>query len=226
MSPMAQLSPIDPSLEHPLGPTVQMPGQPPRGVPVNVEDVSAFSSLGKEMGLSEEESMRRIFEKLADQVHPMVLGAVHRSREQITFLATQLMKYHTDDDKKIETVVSVLTRERFSHDYLIGRREAREMLGLKVIEPNPALAGLMTDLFNGYSEYLELTAPFNPETVLGQKDEDQFQFDRSVIESTESTHVFRTEKKISRVKFQTPEMPIPQIAYQEIVLREGWIEEA
>ena len=83
MSPMAQLSPIDPSLEHPLGPTVQMPGQPPRGVPVNVEDVSAFSSLGKEMGLSEEESMRRIFEKLADQVYPMVLGAVHRSRDRL-----------------------------------------------------------------------------------------------------------------------------------------------
>lgn len=43
MAKMGQLSPIDPSVQHALGPIVQMPGQP-RGriAPVNVENVNAF----------------------------------------------------------------------------------------------------------------------------------------------------------------------------------------
>ncbi len=84
MTKMGQLSPIDQSVEHTLGPIVQNPGQPGGKIaPVNVEDVNAFIDLAKkEAGLSEEDSMKKVFEILASKVNPLVLGAVQRSREK------------------------------------------------------------------------------------------------------------------------------------------------
>lgn len=158
MTPMGQLSPIDPSVQHPLGPVIQIPGQPTgQFVPVNVEDVNAFVDLArKEIGLNNEESMKKVFELLGTKVHPLVLGAVQRSREQIAFLASNLLKYHVDDDEKIEQIVKILTRERFSHDYIIGRREAKKILGLNITEPEEDLLKDIMDLFTAHSEILEL----------------------------------------------------------------------
>jgi len=94
MTKMGQLSPIDPSIEHPLGPVVEIPGQPGRIVPVNVEDINAFFDLARnEADLKGEESIRSVFEILASKVNPIVLGAVQRSRQQIAFLASRLMTY-------------------------------------------------------------------------------------------------------------------------------------
>lgn len=47
MTKMGQLSPIDPSVEHPLGPSVPIPGQQQLTVPVNVEDINAFVELAR-----------------------------------------------------------------------------------------------------------------------------------------------------------------------------------
>ncbi len=89
MTKMGQLSPIDPSLPHPLGPIVQLPGETgARIAPVSVEDVYAFVQLAKEgLGLSKEDSMKKVFEELAVKVNALVLGAVQRARAQIEFLA-------------------------------------------------------------------------------------------------------------------------------------------
>jgi hypothetical protein len=104
MTPMGQLSPIDPSVQHPLGPVTQIPGQPTgQIVPVNVEDVNAFVDLAKkEIGLSNEESMKKVLDLLGTKVHPLALGAVQRSREQIAFLSSNLLRYHIDNDEKVD----------------------------------------------------------------------------------------------------------------------------
>ena len=226
MTPMGQLSPIDPSVQHPLGPVIQIPGQPiGQIVPVNVEDVNAFIDLArKEVGLTNEEAMKKVFELLGTKVHPLALGAVQRSREQISFLASNLLKYHIDDHKKVEEIVKILTRERFSHDYIIGRREAKEILGLNIKEPEEDLLKDIVDLFNAYSKILELNIPYNPEIYLSGSESGTFDFNRAIIESSDLTHVFRTKKEIRRV--QVPPqlgMPIPGVGYQERILQEGWI---
>lgn len=89
MTPMGQLAPIDPSVRHPLGPVIQILGQPAgQIVAVNVEDVNTFVDLAeKEIRLNNEESMKKIFELLGTKIHPLALGAVQRAREQIAFLA-------------------------------------------------------------------------------------------------------------------------------------------
>lgn len=226
MTPMGQLSPIDPSVHHPLGPVVQIPGQPAgQIVPVNVEDVNAFVDLArKEVGLSNEESMQKVFEVLATKVHPLALGSVQRSREQIAFLASNLLRCHMTDKDRIEKVVNILTRERFSHDYIIGRKEAKETLELNIVEPDEDLIRDIVDLFNAYSDIFELNTTYNPEIYLSGSDSGVFDFNRGMIESIGLTHVFRTKKEIRRVQVPPqPEMPIPTIGYQERILEEGWI---
>jgi len=220
MTRMGQLSPIDPSIEHALAPNVGG-----RIVPLNVEDVNAFIDLAKkEAGLDSEESMYGVFELLASQVSPLVLGAVHRSREEITFLASSLMEQHTTNKKQIKKIVDTLTRERFSHSYIINRREAKDVLNLSIVEPDEELTALIVGLFEAYSEMLMLNDPYNPEVVLGTENQKTVVFDRAVIESPNLTHVFRTTKEIKRVQMPispAPGIP-PGIGYQERVLKEGW----
>ncbi len=227
MTPMAQLSPIDPSVEHPLGPQVLLPGHTDqRIVPVNVEDVNAYLDLAKrEFNLKNEQSLTAAFETLSDNIHPLVLGAVQRSREEIGFLATKLMEYHTPSKHKVKRVVHKLIRERFSHSYIIGRSEAETEFGLNVIQPPESLNNLIIELFNEYNEVTRIDTPVIPEALLGQQDQGVFSFNRAIIEIPGLTYVFRTEKEITRVTIQQPDAPIPIVGYQERLLNEGWLED-
>ena len=117
MSRLGQLSPIDPSITSPLGPMVQIPNQPGQfqAVPVSVEDVMGFIDLATKAALlKEERSILSVFDRLSSQVHPLALGAVYRSREQIVALAERLLSFHMKDDEQKEErdrIVTRLTRE-------------------------------------------------------------------------------------------------------------------
>ncbi len=229
MTPMGQLSPIDPSITHPLGPKVQNQMQQIQIVPVNVEDVNAFVDLAtKETNLKEEESLRKVFELLGNTVHPLVLGAVQRSRAQIAFLAKQLMSRHISDEDVIKKVVQMLTRELFSHDYVIGRREARETLKLPIEEPGQDDLGIYVKLFDEYSDLMKLTDPYNPEKTLGSKGEGEYQFYQAAIESTHLTHVYKTSKFLRKISIQKPVgegVTIPVSAHEERILHQGWVQD-
>jgi hypothetical protein len=226
MTKMGQLSPIDPSVQHPLGPVVEIPGRPPGLASVNVEDVNAFIELAKkEVGLSEEDSMKKVLEILASKINPLVLGAVQRSREQIGFLASTLMKRHTEDQERIDKTLETLIRQRFSHNYIINRREASEILGLNIVEPSETLTEQIIALFDAYNEMIMMDKPYHPEVVLGKDDTRIVDFDRAVIDSSDLTHVFRTKKEIRRVAITQPGVPHPGVGYQERVLQDEWIED-
>lgn len=142
MTKMGLLSPIDPSITSPYGPRVPRPDIPGVEVlvPVNVEDAISYLDLAKkEARVKTEEGLAKVFDKLSTNVPPLTLGAVNRAREQIRFLAKTLLSYHLKDEQKIEKIVNIITRERFSHEYLIGRKEAKEIVGLNVIDISESL---------------------------------------------------------------------------------------
>lgn len=229
MSRLGQLSPIDPSITSPLGPTIQVPNQPGQVqvLPVSVEDAIGFIDLAtKAIGLKEERSILAVFDRLSSQVHPLALGAVYRSREQIGALADRLLSFHMKEEEKKEErdrIVARLTRELGSHDYLIGRSEAKAYLKLNVIDTTPELEKKILALFEEYSTLLDLRNPFNPEGFLGTDQTKIGTFNRAIIETTALTHVFRTTKEVSRIQIQIPGMPAPTTAIQERVSFEGWI---
>jgi len=224
LSKMAQLSPIDPSVQSPLGPippkmtstSMQMP------IPVSVEDVIGYLDLAKEQGFKNEETLIKVFEELSKKVHPLILGQVFRTRQQIVFLAKNLLRHHISDEDKINGITNIIYKGRFSHDYIIGHKEAVK-IGLSVTEPNPDLEEDIMDLFLQYNELLELSRPYNPETILGVDEVSTGVFNRAIIESVGLTHVFRTIKEVKRTQITPPAVPTPTIGYQERILNESWV---
>ena len=228
-----QLSPLDPSVSTPYNPPA--PGQQPVGrvnlLPVSVEDMIGYLNLAREeAGLKGEESIASIVRVLSDKVHPLALGATYRAREQGATLAARLLGYHTSDKKKIENVVNILTKELPTHNYLIGKREARDAVGLNIIDVPETLENVIWGLYREYEAWLELSVPYNPEAVLGASGVVTAIFPRAVLESLDDgklrTHVFRTEKELRRVQSTQPGIPVPITGVQERIINEGWVEEA
>ena len=140
--PFAQLSPIDPSITTPHGPTIEQGGEV-KFLPVSVENVANYFELARrEAGLKEEQHLAAVVGYLCERISPLALGAVYSAREQIGMLATKLLSLHMSEKEKIDRIVRVLTRELLSHDYLIGRREA-QAIGLPVIDATDREATLM-----------------------------------------------------------------------------------
>lgn len=229
MSRLGHLSPIDPSITSPLGPTIQaQPGQN-KVIPISVEDVAGFFALANSSAeIKGKEPLLSIFERLASQVHPLALGAVYRSREQIQALADRLLSLHMKGDSnkgERQRIVTMLTRELGSHDYLIGRTEAKQHMGLNVIDVSDSLNANILALFSEYQDVLSLRQPYSPEPYLGAANTFTRDFDRAIIESADLTHVFRTRKTVQRIQVQQPGLPVPvQVAgYHEMVSSEGWV---
>lgn len=230
MSRLGQLSPIDPSVTSPHGPRVQLPNQPGQSqvLPVSVEDAIGFIDLAtKAVGLKEERSILSVFDRLSSQVHPLALGAVYRSREQIGALATRLLSFHlksAKQKKERDKIVASLTRELGSHDYLIGRTEAKEFLKLNVIDTPSQLEKKILALFEEYSSLLSLRDPYNADGFLGDDQMKTGNFNRAIVETTALTHLFRTIRVVQRLQMmQVPGVPGPTAAIQERSTFESWI---
>ena len=226
MTKMGQLSPIDPSVLSPLGPLAQVPG--PAGmqlqqVPVSVEDVINYIDLArKAVNINDEELLTRLFDRMSQSVHPLVLGSVYRSREQIGFLAQMLLERHITDHEKIKKIIETVTRGRFSHDYLIGRREAKEILGLPIANISADLETTIVNLYSQYDQLLKLSVPYHPEQILNGQNKGIGDLNRAVIETKGFTHVFRTKKEVTKTELTPPMVPQPQPAYVEAILSEAW----
>ena len=220
LSKMAQLSPIDPSVKSPLGPTPEI--NPKIPLPVSVEDVIGYINLVKEQGIKNENSLIKVFEELSAEVHPLILGQVFRQRQQIVFLAKQLLGSHLTDEDKINQITETLYKGRFSHDYIIGRKEAIE-IGLNITECEKELENDIIELFLKYNNLLELSVPYNPEAILGDENICTKTFNRAIIESTDLSHLFQTIQEVKRVEIKPPNVPTPTFGYQSRILSENWI---
>ena len=225
----AQLGPIDPSVSSPYNPPAPGPPQPGRVslLPVSVEDLVGFVHFVKdEGGVRAEEPMARILASLADKVHPLALGAVHRAREQVNELAKKLLRSHMDDDARAEEIANWLGRLP-SHNYIISRREARTVLGDDLVRPIPEeLEPHVWSLYRAYDVWLELTAPYSADVELGDQESVTKTFPRAALESRKEdglkTHVFRTTKELRRVQMTQPGLAAPVAAIQERTIAEGW----
>ena len=227
MSKMGQLGPVDPSITHPLGPTIPHPQNPAlkMNLPVNVEDVVSFFNLArKEAKTDSEEELTKILTVMAGGLHPIVLGAVNRSRNQIRFLAKTLLRQHTDDEGRIDSIVRTLVEERFSHDYLVGRREAKNDLRLKINDVQSDLMANIMNLYDEYNQMLSLEIPYNIETELGDRSNALLTLHKSIIESENLTHTYSTHVKVKRVHLKDSQTGIHEIRHQSMQLKDEWMQ--
>lgn len=201
MTKQATLGPIDPSVNTPLNP--QYPGgQPMATLPVSVENVNAFLDQAKE--LVERDAMAMMFDILAKNVHPLVLGQAFRARPQIRMLGRRLLAKHIDDQDQISKILDFLCTESGSHDYTINRREARIELGLPIETPNWDLYRLIKDLYDNISSELDLSTPYEPRLVLQGQNTGSYTLPRALIESVAGgSHVFTS---IGTIRLQRVEV--------------------
>ncbi len=235
MSDLSELSPIDPSTANIFNPTD--PKNPQSKIPISVEDVMAYFDLAKnKFGIKTDEELTKIFNKFVEsnpQIHPLALGNVNRTHNLIRILAQRLLKSHQSpiNQEEIDKVVDYLTEKLYSHQYFIGRKEAKEDLGLKTVKSaDDTLAKLMTELYEEYQKEMGLGINvWNAENELGLNNSQiTKQYNVAFMESVGLSNHFGLGIEFKRhqamMTQQTPQGPI-QIPQEQVAFRvveQGW----
>jgi len=234
MSDLSELSPIDPSTANVFNP--QDPTNPQNRIPISVEDVMAYFDLAKnKIGIKDEKELTEIFKKFIEsnpQVHPLALGNVNRVHNLIRILAKRLLKSHKNPmaEEEINKIVDFLTEKLYSHQYFIGRKEAKEDLGIKTVTyADNHLSDLMSRLLEEYKKETELDKIWNPEIEIGENQAyAKKSYKVAFIESTNQTNYFELVIEFKKgqitVTQQTPQGPIsiPQEKVMWRVIGQGW----
>lgn len=226
MTKMAALSPIDPSVANAFNPPLPMPqGTPPQvaqRVPISVEDVAAYLRLATERaGLNTPEGKIAAFQQLAHEVHPLALGNVERSHILIRSLAKKLLGLHMNiadkaEEEKCKAIIDTLTEKLYSHQHMIPRREAKEIIGLKVRFPSRDLETLMMRLYKEYQKELGIGEMLNPITMLDNRTELPMELAIAKIETVDTEDRFEMKGKIIRAA--QPNQP-PAVN----IVEQGWV---
>jgi hypothetical protein len=133
-------------------------------------------------------------------------------------------------ETEIDTIVDYFTEKLYSHQYFIGRKEAKEDLGLKtVVYATDAQAKLMTDLYEEYNKELEFGKMWNPENELGLNAvQNTKNYKIAFIESAQlaSDYDISVEYRKTQVNVvqQTPQGPV-QIPQEQVgfkIIGQGW----
>ena len=234
MTDLSEISPIDPSTANVFNP--QDPQNPQNRIPISVEDVMAYFDLAKnKFGIKNDEDLAKIFNKFVEsnpQIHPLALGNVNRTHNLIRILAKRLLKSHKSPmrEEEIEKIVDYFTEKLYSHQYFIGRKEAKEDLGLRtVVNADVNLSKAMTDLYEEYAKEMELGVLWNPENELGLNAmQNRKDYKIAFVESWQLSNCFELsidyKKQQVNVVQQTPQGPI-QVPQEQVAFRvvgQGW----
>jgi Serine dehydrogenase proteinase len=222
MTKQAALGPIDPSLNSPLNPQVMF-GNQPKQVPVSVEAVRGYLDAVAEMKIVGQQYRTQILLDLSQKVHPLVLGAIFRSRSQIKYLADKLIRPQVKDAKKRASIINFLSSESGSHDYTMNRREALE-LGLAIEKPSEEFYKLLRKVHLDYVEEMMLLQPYSQSKVVGGAEvgtQVSYKEVRGLVESVDGgTYAFVSEGIMQKAHVQTP-MGL-QVGLQDERTFEGW----
>jgi hypothetical protein len=166
------------------------------------------------------------------QIHPLALGNVNRIHNLIRILAKRLLKSHAApmQEEEIEKVVDYFTEKLYSHQYFIGRKEAKEDLGVKTVQyADSVLSKAMTDLLEEYNREMNLNSLWNPENELGQNVmQNKKDYRIAYVESKDLQNYFELSidyrKQQTNMVQQTPQGPIqvPQDQVAWRILNQGW----
>ena len=223
MTKQAALGPIDPSVNHPLNPQATVENQL-KQVPVSVESVRGYlDAARKELNIQGEEALTSVLINLTNFIHPLVLGEIFRSREQIRFLAEKLLRGQVSDEEKIKSIIDFLCADSGSHDYTINRREAAD-LGLNIEKPSDELYKQLREVHLSYAGELKLLEPYTAQALLQGVAANQsapFAITRALVEGTVGgSYGFVSEGVLTRVQVQTNNGP--QEGVKDERTFEGW----
>jgi len=243
MTRLGELSPIDPSTGNQFNPVD--PADKQSRLAISVEDVKAYRDFvleqyrikTDEKSSSWNHLLEPMLAKLAQDVHPLALGNVHRVHQQIMQLAASLLKLHPISEKDASRIVETLATRFYSHLHMINRNEARSILGDDKVEAaKPELESALDGLLRMYEDTFKLREEFFLNAYLEDKARADARFIGGVLESVSWAYIFETRLIFSQnsrippnVQVQLPPtegMPLipglPRERHWEVVGR-GWV---
>lgn len=149
MGPTSELGPIDPLVKHPIYEDMWVPVQSIRLCIEFLEEKIAKSS-NPEMTTS-------LLCPISDKLDPWIIGDYEKSiKASYQYAETLLEKNMFKNNKeKAKSVTRIMTERYFSHGYCINRREAKEDLGLNVVQIDGALWDIIWALYLAYDDYMQ-----------------------------------------------------------------------
>ncbi|MCL6477020.1 MAG: hypothetical protein K6T65_01260 [Peptococcaceae bacterium] len=182
MGVMGELGPIDPSVINAYNP--QDPCNPSARMPVNIEDVYSYLALAGETANLDADAMSRVFLLLAEKIHPLALGNVHRNYLLIRSLANKLLGLRKCRlcNENVGKIVDNLTEKLYAHNYIITRQEAAD-IGLPVSYPDRELEKSIWMLYDDFARELNLAEPFDPRDIISTGRRREFDVPAGVVES-------------------------------------------
>ncbi len=233
MSDMSELSPIDPSTSNFFNPAD--PKNPENRIPISVEEVMSYFDLAKnKFGVKSDEKLADIFMKFTESVpaiHPLALGNVNRTHNLIKLLAGRLLGSHRKPLPKevILRIIEFFTEKLYSHQYSIGRREARDDLGLSTItDAESAVADALSRIYETYDADMRLTEPWNPEVEIDGRSENRRDYAIAFVESADMSQHFGLSMEFRRLQQLVPQQTpsgVVNVQQEQIVWRvtgQGW----
>jgi hypothetical protein len=230
MTPIAQLTPVEPTITMPFNPPD--PANPGRQLGINVEDVAAFMQFVRERAdIASEAGLTQAMTLLAQQVHPIALGHLHRAHRLAKQQAEKLLSLHMDpaaEHGQISEIVENVVSKLWAHEYKIGRREARD-LGLKAVDAESEAEAALWTLFEAYESAMELRKPINPATAFqpGETKATLSNLTLAYVESTERTDAYQFDMELNRPIAPTPPSQPQQFGpqVQVTITRQEWVQE-
>lgn len=194
MTPLSRLSPIDPTGHFQDG---------NKQMDIAVEDITSFFDFVKnKVGIKEEDNLTEALKELTKNVPTPVLGNINRTHSLIRMSAEKILlsRNRPPEKKQREKIIKTLTETLFSHQYFIGRKEAKRDVGLSNIEyASEKLQIAISDLFSIYSGLMQLQEPFNPDELLGTEQSVDFQLTRAVVHTSFLQNSFVSTYRIQKV---------------------------
>ncbi|MGO8813248.1 MAG: SDH family Clp fold serine proteinase [Terriglobia bacterium] len=229
MTPLGELSPIDPSTGNQFNP--QDPNNPQKSLGISVEDVQQYKNfVSDQLGTGEEnekvidkETASQFLKRLAELVHPLALGNVHRVHLQIKQLAKNLLKMHSSQDQDLDATIKALTTRFYSHLHMINRVEAQDILtDNKVQFANERLTKALDDLLRKYEDDFELRKPFFMNAHLGKDPTKPARFIAGAIESSACSYLYETCATLSQQSAIPPNVQVQVPHGQAMPLMPGF----
>lgn len=192
-TPISLLSPVDPTGNFIVGNQQRS---------IQVEDVAGFIEFAKKkVGLTKQDVLAEVLKSLVGETPPQVLGNINRTHTLIRQLVDKLLELHKNPipEEQKKKIKENLTEKLYSHQHLINRKELIS-IGFKdlVEELNTINEEQLLNIFNYFSDKMELNEVFDPTTKIGNKQSHQFTLPRAILASGDLCHAFLSEYSIEK----------------------------
>ncbi len=138
------------------------PGEPKQQF--GFEDLSGFLEFAKkEVGLTDQDHVRHIFEMFCKQVGPIPVAVAARASQLTVTMGEKLLRLHMGGDAQTaRTIAETLNKSFFNHGYPLSRREAKEDIKLSIAEPDVQVEDLMWKIWLDIEKEFKARDIFNP----------------------------------------------------------------